>query len=79
LRALHRYRLIDQATGTDLGPFVSERLAFQPGERLTRASGEQVELVNVVDPERERENFRAYLIVRRLEDKPGTIDYLRTD
>ena len=66
---MHRYRLLDQATGDDLGPFVSDRLAFQPGEKLSRTSGEQFELVKVVEPERERENFRAYLIVRRLEGK----------
>jgi hypothetical protein len=61
---MHRYRLLDQATGADLGPFVSPRLAFEPGETLSRASGERFELVNVVEPE--NENFRAYLIVRQL-------------
>ena len=61
---MYRYRLLDQATGDDLGPFVSERLAFQPGETLSRASGEQFELVNVVAPE--SETFRAYLIVCRV-------------
>jgi hypothetical protein len=62
---MYRYRLLDQMTGADLGPFVSVRLAFQPGESLSRASGERFELVNVIEPE--NENFRAYLIVRRLE------------
>jgi hypothetical protein len=65
---MYRYRLLDQATGSDLGPFVSVRLTFEPGERLSRASREQFELVNVVEPE--NENFRGYLVVRRLEDEP---------
>jgi len=64
LKAMYRFRLLDQVTGADLGPFVSTRLAFEPGETLSRASGERFELVNVVEPE--NENFRAYLIVRRL-------------
>jgi hypothetical protein len=58
---MYRYRLLDQTTGADLGPFVSTRLAFPPGESLSRASGERFELVSVVEPE--NENFRAYLIV----------------
>jgi hypothetical protein len=62
---MYRYRLLDQMTGADLGPCVSVRLACQPGEWLSRASGERFELVNVVEPD--NENFRAYLIVRRLE------------
>jgi hypothetical protein len=61
---MYRFRLLDDVTGADLGPFVSTRLAFEPGETLSRASGERFELVNVVEPE--HENFRAYLIVRRL-------------
>ena len=63
---MYRYRLLDQATGADLGPFVSLRLTFAPGETVSRASGEQFELVKVVEPE--NGNFRAYLIVRRLQD-----------
>jgi hypothetical protein len=61
---MYRFRLLDDVTGADLGPFVSTRLAFEPGDTLSRASGERFELVNVVEPE--NENFRAYLIVRRL-------------
>jgi hypothetical protein len=61
---MYRFRLLDDVTGADLGPFVSTRVAFEPGETLSRASGERFELVNVVEPE--NENFRAYLIVRRL-------------
>jgi hypothetical protein len=60
---MHRYRLIDEASGTDLGPFVSARLAFQPGETIERGADERLELVTVVPPE--NENFRAYLVVRR--------------
>jgi hypothetical protein len=62
---VYRYRLLDESDGTDLGPFVSMRLAFHPGETLARGAGERFELVNVVEPE--NENFRAYLIVRRLD------------
>lgn len=61
---MYRYRLIAESDGADLGPFVSSRLAFRPGELIGRESGERFELVNVVAPE--NENFRAYLIVRRL-------------
>ena len=60
---MYRYRLIDDASGADLGPFVSSRLAFQPGESIGRGPDERLELVDVVAPE--NENFRAYLIVRR--------------
>ncbi len=63
LTTVYRYRLIDDASGADLGPFVSARLTFQPGESIGRGPHEQLELVNVVAPE--NENFRAYLIVRR--------------
>lgn len=60
---MYRYRLIDEIDGADLGPFVTSRLAFQPGELIDRGTGERFELVNVVAPE--NENFRAYLVVRR--------------
>lgn len=60
---MYRFRLIDEANGSDLGPLVSSRLVFQPGEMIGRQSDEQLELINVVAPE--NENFRAYLIVRR--------------
>jgi hypothetical protein len=66
---MYRYRLLDQTTGADLGPFVSTRLAFRPGETLSRSSGERFELVNVVEPE--NENFQAYLIVRPLGSQSG--------
>lgn len=60
---MYRYRLVDEANGADLGPFVSLRLTFQPGEVLGRAEGENFRLVNVIEPE--NENFRAYLVVSR--------------
>ena len=63
---MYRYRLIDDATGDDLGPFVSLRLTFSPGEQIGRADGERFVVVNVVQPE--NENFRAYLVVRRQTD-----------
>lgn len=59
---MYRYRLIDERTGDDLGPFVSARLTFAPGESIARAGREQFVVVNVVEPE--NENFRAYVIVR---------------
>lgn len=58
---MYRYRLLNEATGADLGPLVSSRLTFTVGETLARA-GERFGLVRVVAPE--NENFRAYLIVR---------------
>ncbi len=62
---MYRYRLLDEESGTDLGPFVSSRLAFQVGEEFARIPAERFTLVNVV--EAENENFRAYLIVRPLQ------------
>ncbi len=59
---MYRYRLIDEETGADLGPLISTRLAFVPGEELSRGSGERYLLVHVVEPE--NEGFRAYLVVR---------------
>ena len=61
---VYRYRLIDQRTGDDLGPFVSLRLTFAAGESIERASGESFLVVNTVEPE--NENFRAYVVVRRI-------------
>lgn len=59
---MYRYRLIDEQTGADLGPFVSPRLVFAPGESIARARGERFFVVNMVEPE--NENFRAYVVVR---------------
>ena len=61
--AAYRYRLIDERTGDDLGPFVSMRLTFAPGEEIKRRGGELFIVVNVVEPE--NENFRAYVVVRQ--------------
>ncbi|HJP59933.1 MAG TPA: hypothetical protein VJ865_08030 [Gemmatimonadaceae bacterium] len=60
---MYRYRLIDERTGDDLGPFVSQRLVFAPGEPIQRQGGEHFVVVSVVEPE--NENFRAYVVVRR--------------
>jgi len=60
---MYRYRLVDEATGADLGPLISPRVTFATGEALARRADERYELVNIVEPE--NENFRAYLIVRR--------------
>ena len=60
---VYRYRLLEEATGADLGPLISARLAFASGEVIGRRAGEEFEIVNVV--EAENENFRAYLVVRR--------------
>ena len=63
LTTVYRYRLIDDASGADLGPFVSTQSSVSAGWINQTWPPEQLELVNVVAPE--NENFRAYLIVRR--------------
>jgi hypothetical protein len=62
---VYRYRLFDEETERDLGPFVSPRLAFQVGETLARRASERYEIARVV-PAEDGEPFRAYLIVRGL-------------
>jgi hypothetical protein len=62
---VYRYRLLDEVTGTDLGPLISARLTFPAGETITRRSDECYEVINVVEPE--TETFRAYLIVRSID------------
>ena len=59
--AMYRYRLIDEHTGDDLGPFVSLRLTFAPGESIGRAGRERFIVVSMIEPE--NENFRAYVVV----------------
>ncbi len=59
---MYRFRLIDQDSGADLGPLVSQRLLFAPGELIARRYGERFEIVRTVEPE--SETFRAYLVVR---------------
>ena len=61
--SVYRYRLVDEQTGRDLGPFASARLAFQVGESISRRPTERYEIANVVATE-DNEPFRAYLIVR---------------
>jgi hypothetical protein len=57
-----RYRLIDAATGTDIGPFVSKRDDWKPGDRIGRSKGEDMVITAVIEPEDEV-GFRAYLVV----------------
>jgi hypothetical protein len=66
---MYRYRLVDVESGSDLGAFVSMRLALQVGETFARAPTEWFVIENVVAAE-EHENFRSYLIVQRLDAKP---------
>ncbi len=67
---MYHYRLIDERTGDDLGPFVSLRLTFAPGESIERQGGEHFVVVNIVEPE--NENFRAYVVVRPLSSTLGS-------
>jgi hypothetical protein len=56
-----RYRLID-VQGADLGPFVSKRSDWKPGDRIGRSRGEDMLITAVVEPE-EDAGFSAYLVV----------------
>ena len=56
-----RFRLID-LEGADLGPFVSKRQDWKPGERIGRSKGEDMLITAVVEPE-EGAGFQAYLVV----------------
>jgi hypothetical protein len=60
-RMRFRYRLID-SEGTDLGPFVSKRGDWKPGERIGRSKGEDMLITAVIEPE-DDVGFRAYLVV----------------
>jgi hypothetical protein len=64
-----RYRLIDAADGRDLGPFVSKRDDWQPGDRIGRSKGEDMVITTIVEPEGDV-GFRAYLVVAS-EDSSG--------
>ena len=57
-----RYRLIDAADGRDLGPLVSKRDDWKPGERIGRSKGEDMVITAIVEPE-DNAGFRAYLVV----------------
>jgi hypothetical protein len=59
-----RFRLID-AEGTDMGPFVSKRPDWKPGERIGRSKGEDMLITAVIEPE-EGAGFHAYLVVSPL-------------
>jgi hypothetical protein len=65
-----RYRLID-ANGTDLGPFVSKRQEWKPGERVGRSKGEDMVITAVIEPEGDA-GFRAYLVVSPIESGAST-------
>jgi hypothetical protein len=36
---VYRYRLVDEASAADLGPLISGRLTFAPGELIGRRAG----------------------------------------
>jgi hypothetical protein len=57
-----RYRLVDEKSN-DLGPYVSPRRSWKPGDRFEVRAGHIVELVDVV--EAGTDEFAAYLVVRR--------------
>lgn len=59
-----RFRLID-SDGIDLGPFVSKRHDWKPGERIGRSKGENMLITAVIEPE-ENAGFQAYLVVTPL-------------
>jgi len=59
-----RFRLID-SEGVDLGPFVSRRQDWKPGERIGRSKGEDMLITAVIEPEQDAA-FQAYLVVSRL-------------
>ena len=58
---MYRYRLIDEETGSDIGPLISARLTFAIGEEISRGSGERYIVKALVEPE--NESFRAYIVV----------------
>ena len=57
-----RYRLINADDGRDLGPFVSKRDNWKPGDRIGRSKGEDMTIKAVIEPE-DSAGFRAYLVV----------------
>jgi hypothetical protein len=57
-----RFRLINASDGTDIGPFVSKRDDWRPGERIGRSKGEDMLITAVIEPE-DDVGFRAYLVV----------------
>lgn len=60
---MYRYRLIDQDTGSDIGPLISGRLTFAVGEEISRNSRERYVVMGMVEPE--NENVRPYIVVRQ--------------
>jgi hypothetical protein len=57
-----RYRLIDATDGRDLGPDVSKRNDWKPGERIGRSKGEDMVIRTIIETEGDV-GFRAYLVV----------------
>ena len=60
-----RYRLIDNG-GRDIGPFVSSRDDWQPGDTIPRGVTESLRVRAVVEPMPD-ESFRAYLVVEEVD------------
>jgi hypothetical protein len=59
-----RFRLLDQEVN-DLGPLATKRDAWQPGERLSRWHGDELEVVRVVYAEA-HEPIHGFLVVKRV-------------
>ena len=60
---MYRYQLIDEETGSDIGPLVSARLTFAIGEEISRKPGDRYVVKALVEPE--NDDFRAYIVVCR--------------
>ena len=54
-----RFRLVDPE-GTDLGPFVSKRMEWKPGERIGRSNGEDMVITAVIEPEEEGASWHTW-------------------
>ena len=67
-----RYRLID-STGRDIGPFVSSRDDWRPGDTIPRDVTQSLRVKAVVEPMME-ESFRAYLIVQEVDAEESAPD-----
>lgn len=63
------FRLLDP-DGNDLGPLASRRCDWQPGERVSRWHGEELEIIRVVD-HLDEVGFHGYIVVRPVEDSKG--------
>jgi len=61
---MYCYRLIDEETGSNIGPLISQGLTFADREEISRRSGERYVVAALVEPE--NENVCAYIVVRRV-------------